>query len=164
MKPPFRSGLGYDIHRMVPGRKLILGGVEIPHAQGLDGHSDADTLSHAIADAILGAVAAPDIGQLFPNTDPELKGLDSQLILKKALEECEKAGYQLVNIDCTVIAEEPRIAPHVWDMKEKLGETLGIDASLIGIKATTNEKVGHIGQGLAIAAHAIALVCSAEQE
>jgi len=158
MKPPFRVGTGYDIHRMVPGRKLILGGVEIPHSQGLDGHSDADTLSHAIADAILGAVGAADIGQLFPNTDPNLRGMDSQLILQRALEECKDRGYTLLNIDSTVIAEEPKMAPYVEAMRTRLSETLGLPGDCIGLKATTNEKVGHLGQGLAIAAHAVALV------
>lgn len=163
MKPPLRVGIGYDIHRLVPGRRLILGGVEIAHSQGLDGHSDADTLTHAIADAVLGAVASPDIGQLFPNTAPELKNMDSQKILARAHTEANEAGYRVVNVDATIIAEEPKVAPYVMQMKEQLAQTLGIDSGMIGIKATTNEKVGQLGQGLAIAAHAVALVQLVEE-
>lgn len=154
----FRIGLGYDIHRLTSGRTLVLGGVTIPHEQGLDGHSDADCLSHAIADAILGAAGLPDIGHIFPNTDPRYKGINSQEILKESVQAASERGYRLVNIDATLIAEAPKIAPHLKDMKAILSASLGIPAEDIGIKATTNEGIDDIGQKRAMAAHAVALL------
>lgn len=156
---PFRIGSGYDIHRLVSGRKLILGGIAIEHNLGLEGHSDADCLSHAIADAILGAAALPDIGHHFPDTDPRYKDMDSQLILTKSIEAINALGFTLVNIDATVIAEAPKIGPHIDAIKSKLSKSLGVPATHIGIKATTNESVDAIGKREAIATHAVALIC-----
>lgn len=155
---PFRIGLGYDLHRLVPERKLILGGIEIAHNQGLEGHSDADCLSHAIADAILGAAALPDIGHYFPDTDPKYKDINSQEILRKSVKAIEALGFKLVNVDATLIAEAPKIAPHLSAMKSVLSKSLGIPAESIGIKATTNETVDAVGQRKAMATHAIALI------
>ena len=137
---PYRIGFGYDIHRLVENRKLVLGGVEIPSDLGLEGHSDADCLTHALADAILGACGLPDIGHQFPNTDPEIEGIDSQLILKKSAELAAEKGYQVGNIDSCIIAEKPKIAPYIDPMKAVIGATLGLGADQIGIKATTQEK------------------------
>ena len=153
-----RIGTGYDIHRLVEGRPLVLGGVEIPYNKGLLGHSDADVLSHAIADAILGAAGLPDIGFYFPNTDPSIEGIDSQEILKRAVAEAEEEGLRLVNADSTLIAEEPSIGKHIAAIKQRLSQSLGIPATSIGIKATTNEGVGDIGKGVAIAAQAVCLL------
>jgi len=155
-----RIGTGYDIHLLVEGRPLILGGVEIPYNKGLLGHSDADVLSHAIADAILGAAGLPDIGFYFPNTDPSIEGIDSQEILKRAVAEAEEEGLRLVNADSTLIAEEPSIGKHIAAIKQRLSQSLGIPATSIGIKATTNEGVGDLGKGLAIAAQAVCLLKS----
>jgi 2-C-methyl-D-erythritol 4-phosphate cytidylyltransferase / 2-C-methyl-D-erythritol 2,4-cyclodiphosphate synthase len=157
---PFRVGHGYDIHRLQAGLPLVLGGVQIPSEAGLVGHSDADVLSHAIADAILGACGLPDIGHYFPNTDPAIKGINSQEILARSREEAAKAGYHLVNIDATLIAEKPKVAPHIERMKQQLADTLGIGTGAIGIKATTQERIGALGQGAGIAAHAVALVAA----
>ena len=153
-----RIGTGYDIHRLVEDRRLVLGGVEIPYHKGLLGHSDADVLSHAIADAILGAAGLHDIGHFFPNTDPKLEGIDSQIILRKAIDEVSHLGYKLQNIDSTLIAQEPKIGPHINSMKRVLSNSLGVTEDSIGIKATTNEGVGDIGKGLAIAAQAACLL------
>src|SRR5476649_702380 len=120
MPSPFRVGLGYDIHRLVPGRKLILGGIEIPSDVGLDGHSDADALTHALADAVLGALGLPDIGHFFPNTDPHLLGMDSQEILRRAVAEATQRGYRIGNVDIAVLAEKPKLAPHIPAMKARL--------------------------------------------
>lgn len=155
---PFRIGFGYDLHRLVPDRDLILGGVKIPFELGLLGHSDADCLSHAIADAILGASGLPDIGHYFPDTSSQHKDMDSQNILKKAIQEAQVDGYQVVNIDSTLIAETPKIGPHIESMKNVLAESLGINVSQIGIKATTHEKTGPIGAREAIAAYAVCLL------
>lgn len=153
-----RIGTGYDIHRLVEDRRLVLGGVEIPYHKGLLGHSDADVLSHAIADAILGAAGLHDIGHLFPDTDPKLEGIDSQIILRKAIAEVSHLGYRLQNVDSTLIAQEPKIGPHINSMKGVLSNSLGVTEDSIGIKATTNESVGDIGKGLAIAAQAACLL------
>ena len=153
-----RIGTGYDIHRLVEDRRLVLGGVEIPYHKGLLGHSDADVLSHAIADAILGAAGLHDIGHFFPDTDPKLEGIDSQIILRKAIDEVSHLGYKLQNIDSTLIAQEPKIGPHINSMKRVLSNSLGVTEDSIGIKATTNEGVGDIGKGLAIAAQAACLL------
>ena len=154
----YRIGLGYDIHRFAEGRKLILGGVEIPSDLGLLGHSDADVLSHAIADAILGAVGLPDIGTYFPPSNAALAGMDSQIIVKRAQEEALRRGYHIVNIDCAIIAEKPKIGSYREAMQEKLAKTLGMHFNDIGIKATTNEGLGALGNAEGIAAHATCLV------
>lgn len=158
MLPPFRIGFGYDIHRLVEGRKLILGGIQIPHNKGLLGHSDADCLSHAIADAILGAAGLPDIGHYFPDTDPIHKDMDSQAILNRAQKEASNLGYAIANIDSTIIAEEPKLSSYQPFMKQKMADSLSIEPSQIGIKATTNEKTGPIGTEEAIAAYAVCLL------
>jgi 2-C-methyl-D-erythritol 2,4-cyclodiphosphate synthase len=155
---PYLIGFGYDIHRLVPERKLILGGVEIPSEVGLDGHSDADCLSHAMADAILGACGLADIGHQFPNTDPGIEGIDSQIILKKAAEMVADKGYQVGNMDCCIIAEKPKISAYIDAMKEILGNTLKLTPDRIGIKATTQEQIGGLGAGEGIAAHAVCLL------
>lgn len=154
----FRIGHGYDIHRIVPGRPMILGGVKFDTDYGLEGHSDADCLTHAICDAILGAAALPDIGHFFPNTDPTFKNIDSQLLLQRVCAEVTKLGFDLVNIDASVIAEKPKIYPRLADMKAALARSTRLTTSEIGLKATTNEGVDEIGRGLAIAAHAVVLL------
>jgi 2-C-methyl-D-erythritol 2,4-cyclodiphosphate synthase len=154
----FRIGHGYDIHRIVAGRPLILGGVRFDTDFGLDGHSNADCLTHAICDAILGAAALPDIGHFFPNTDPAFKNIDSQLLLQRVRAEVMKLGFDLVNIDATLIAEKPKIAPHLAAMKATLAKSAGLLPDEVGLKATTNEGVGDLGRGVAIAAHAVALL------
>lgn len=157
-KAPFRIGLGYDIHRFKAGRRLVLGGVDIPDEEGLDGHSDADCLTHALADAVLGALGLSDIGHFFPNDDPDIEGIDSQEILKKAVAEAHSRGYTIGNVDLAIIAEKPKLMPHVPAMKEVLAKSLGVDIDCVGLKATTNEKIGDLGKGLGIAAHATALL------
>jgi 2-C-methyl-D-erythritol 2,4-cyclodiphosphate synthase len=158
MPLPFRVGLGYDIHRLVSGRKLILGGVEISADFGLDGHSDADVLTHALADAILGALALPDIGHFFPNTDPAIRGIDSQEILRRAVAEAKTRGYQVGNVDIALLAERPKLAPHIPAMKARLAASLGVTPAEVGVKATTNEGCDTVGAGQAIAAHAVVLL------
>jgi 2-C-methyl-D-erythritol 2,4-cyclodiphosphate synthase len=150
------SGIGYDVHRFAPQRPLILGGVEIPHHLGLDGHSDADVLSHAIADAVLGAIGERDIGFHFPNTDPSIRGISSLEILRKASVLVRDRGGRIVNIDSTLVAEAPKIAPHLEPMRANVAEALGLDLKRVGIKATTNETMGFIGRGEGIAALAVA--------
>lgn len=162
MPSPVRVGLGYDIHRLVAGRKLILGGVEIPSELGLEGHSDADALTHALADAVLGALGLADIGHFFPNSDPRYRGMDSQEILARAVAEAKSRGYVVGNVDIAVIAEQPRLSPHVAKMKERLAKTLGVTVEDVGLKATTNEGCDDIGAVLAIAAHAVALLVRVE--
>ncbi len=152
------TGIGYDVHRLVADRPLVLGGVEIPHPFGLDGHSDADVLCHAIADAILGAAGEPDIGHLFPNTDPSIRGISSLEILRRVRAVLEEKSIRLHNIDATLIAEEPKISPHLTLMKERVGAALGLPPSRIGIKATTNESLGFLGRGEGMAALATACV------
>lgn len=159
-KLPFRIGTGYDIHQLKAGRKCILGGVEIPSAVGPDGHSDADVLSHAIADAILGAAGLKDIGYYFPNTDPACKDMNSLDILRRAAEEIDKLGYAIQNIDAAMIAEQPKVGPHIDAIKVKLAETLGIPMDCVGVKATTNEKLDDLGAGLGIAVHAVCLLAA----
>lgn len=156
-----RIGLGYDIHQFAEGRQLILGGVAIPHNKGLLGHSDADCLTHALADAILGALGLPDIGHFFPNDDPACKDMDSQDILRRAVDEAQARGYRIGNVDIALIAEEPKIAPHIDVMKRILARSLRIDISEIGLKATTNEGIGDLGRSAGIAAHAVALLLRA---
>lgn len=149
-------GTGYDVHALVEGRKLVLGGVEIPHTRGLDGHSDADALMHAICDALLGALGEPDIGHFFPNTDSRWKGVPSSVFLQEAARQVKARGGRIVNIDATVIAQAPKIYPHIAGMKQKIGEALGLETRKIGIKATTNELMGFIGREEGIAAMAVA--------
>lgn len=156
--PLTRIGFGYDIHRFAEGRPLVLGGVTIPSPKGLDGHSDADVLTHAIADAIFGAVGLPDIGVWFANDDPEIAGIDSLRILAKAVAEAARIGFGVGNVDCALIAEFPKISPHLQAMKERLAPVLGVDTGSVGIKATTQEQIGALGQGAGIAAHAVVLL------
>ncbi|MBM3872253.1 MAG: 2-C-methyl-D-erythritol 2,4-cyclodiphosphate synthase [Verrucomicrobia bacterium] len=153
-----RIGHGYDIHRLVPGRPLVLGGVRFDTDYGLEGHSDADCLTHAISDALLGAAGLPDIGHFFPNTDESLRGIDSQVLLQRVIAELARRGWAPVNIDATVIAERPRLLARVPEMKMRLAASTGLAPDAIGIKATTNEGVGDLGRGVAIAAHAVALL------
>jgi len=153
-----RCGIGYDVHRLVKGRKLILGGVEIAHSRGLEGHSDADVLSHAIADALLGAIGAGDIGQHFPNTDESIRGISSIEILENVSKLLAEKKARALNIDATIIAEEPKIAPHISAMRKKIAEAIDGSESNLNIKATTNEKLGAIGRGEGIAAMAVATV------
>lgn len=151
-------GIGYDIHPLVAGRKLVLGGVEIPHPKGLDGHSDADALMHAICDAILGALGEPDIGHFFKNTDPRWHNVASRVFLQEAARQVVFHQGRLINIDATVLAEEPKIAPHLQHMKINIAEALGLNIRRVGVKATTNERLGAIGRGEGIAAMAVASV------
>lgn len=151
-------GIGYDVHRFAEDRPLVLGGVEIPHDRGLDGHSDADVLSHAIADAILGAAGERDIGHFFPNTDASIRGISSLEILRRVRETLAEKKIEIINIDATLVAEEPRIAPHLAPMKAALSAALSLAPDRIGIKATTNEGMGFLGRGEGIAAMAVASV------
>jgi 2-C-methyl-D-erythritol 2,4-cyclodiphosphate synthase len=157
----FRSGIGYDAHRLVEGRKLILGGIEIAHARGLEGHSDADVLSHAIADALLGAIGAGDIGQHFPNTDESIRGISSIEILKRASALLAEKKARVTSVDATLIAEAPKIAPHIPAMRKIIAKAIGVSESTVSIKATTNEGLGAIGRGEGMAAMAVATI---EQE
>ncbi len=154
----FRIGHGYDIHRIVVGRPLVLGGVTFDTDFGLDGHSDADCLTHAICDALLGAAGLPDIGIFFPNTDPQFKNIDSQILLRRVVAELQTRGYAPSNIDATLIAEKPKIYPRLGEIKSALAASTGLSTEAIGLKATTNEGVGDLGRGVAIAAHAVALI------
>ena len=149
-------GIGYDVHALVAGRKLVLGGVEIPHPKGLDGHSDADALLHAICDALLGALGEPDIGHFFPNTDPRWKGVPSRIFLEEAARLIALRRGKIVNVDATVIAQQPKIYPHIQEMKIRIAEALKINLQRVGIKATTNERLGFIGREEGIAAMAVA--------
>jgi 2-C-methyl-D-erythritol 2,4-cyclodiphosphate synthase len=153
-----RIGHGYDIHRTAAGRPLVLGGVKFDAAFGLEGHSDADALTHAICDALLGAAGLPDIGHQFPNTDPAFKNADSQVLLQRVIAVLRQRGWAPVNLDATLIAEQPKIAPRLAEMKAVLAQSTGLPVDAIGLKATTNEGADDIGRGLAIAAHAVALI------
>jgi len=158
-QPAFRVGLGYDIHPLVAGRPCILGGVNIPSPVGPEGHSDADVLLHAVADAILGAAGLRDIGHYFPNTDASLKGLDSAVIVRKAVAEAKaQGGWSVGNVDIVIIGERPKVMAHVDAMKAKVAEIIGITPSQVGIKATTNEGMDSIGQGKALSVQAICLI------
>jgi 2-C-methyl-D-erythritol 2,4-cyclodiphosphate synthase len=157
----FRIGHGYDIHRIVAGRPLVLGGVKFDTDFGLEGHSDADCITHAICDALLGAAGLPDIGHFFPDTDPACKNIDSLLLLARVCGELSKRSFAIGNIDATIIAEKPKISPHLAEMKAALAKATHLPVSNIGLKATTNEGVGDLGRGLAIAAHAVALIAKA---
>jgi|SRR5882757_9267697 len=153
-----RIGHGYDIHRIVSGRPLVLGGVRFETDYGLDGHSDADCLTHAICDALLGAAGLPDIGHFFPNTDATYKNIDSQVLLRQVITALKERGYTPVNIDASLIAEKPKIQPQLAAMKAALASSTGLPVESIGLKATTNEGVDDIGRGIAIAAHAVCLI------
>ena len=154
----FRIGHGYDVHRLVEGRDLILGGVNIPWKKGLLGHSDADVLAHAIMDAILGAAAMGDIGMLFPDNDPTFKGADSLLLLREVMRRVRGEGWEVVNIDATVLAQAPKLSPHKMQMRENLAAAAGLDVSQISVKATTEEGLGWTGSGEGMAVHALALL------
>lgn len=156
--PPFRIGLGYDIHPLVAGRPCVLGGVRIPSEVGPDGHSDADVVLHAAADAVLGAAGLRDIGHYFPNTDPALRGMDSALILAKAVAEAGQAGWKVGNLDLVLIGERPKIMAHVEAMRASVAKIAGIQPNQVGIKATTNEGMDSLGQGRALAVQAVCLV------
>jgi 2-C-methyl-D-erythritol 2,4-cyclodiphosphate synthase len=153
-----RIGHGYDIHRIVSGRPMILGGVKFDVDYGLEGHSDADCLTHAICDALLGAAGLPDIGHFFPNHDPAYKNIDSQILLQRVIAALRERGFAPVNIDASLIAEKPKIHPHLAAMKAALAASTGLSVDSIGLKATTNEGIDEIGRGLAIAAHAVCLI------
>ena len=154
----FRIGEGWDVHALVPGRKLILGGVEIPHTAGLLGHSDADVLLHAITDAVLGAAGLGDIGRHFPDTDVQFKGADSSVLLQEAMRRVRAAGYELVNIDSTVIAQAPKLAPHMAAMNASVAKALGVQPDQVNVKAETAEKLGPVGMGQSMEARAVALL------
>ena len=153
-----RIGHGYDVHRLTEGRELILGGVSVPYEKGLLGHSDADVLTHAVMDALLGAAALGDIGGLFPDTDAAYAGISSLLLLERVAERLREAGYAVVNIDATILAQAPKLAPYREQMRERLARALGLDVSRVSVKATTEEGLGFTGEGLGIAAHAVALL------
>ena len=153
-----RIGQGYDVHRLTEGRRLILGGVEIPFALGLDGHSDADVLVHAIMDALCGASKLGDIGKLFPDTDPQYAGISSILLLKRVADALKAKGFQIVNVDATLVAQAPKVAPYRAEMEKNIAEALGIDLDAVNVKATTEERLGFTGDGSGMAAKAIALL------
>ena len=158
MNPSFRIGQGYDCHALVSGRKLILGGVLIPHTTGLLGHSDADALLHAITDAILGAAGLGDIGRHFPDTDPQFSGVDSRVLLREAHKRVVAAGYLIGNVDATIIAQAPKMAPHIAQMVANIASDLDVAPTQVSIKAKTNEKLGYLGREEGIAAEAVALI------
>ena len=153
-----RIGHGYDVHRLVPGRKCILGGVDIPHETGLDGHSDADVLVHAVMDALLGALALGDIGKHFPDTDPRYQGADSLALLRHVAAVGETEGYRLGNLDATVLAQAPKLAPHIGQMRENIASAIGGEVGRVSVKATTEEKLGFTGAKQGIAAHCVCLL------
>ena len=153
-----RIGHGYDVHRLVENRKLILGGVEIPYEKGLLGHSDADVLLHAVCDALLGAAALGDIGKHFPDTDPAYKGIDSRKLLRYVVNLINKSGYSVGNIDCTVIAQQPKLKDCIEDMRKNIAEDCDVDISCVNVKATTEEKLGFTGDGSGISAHAVCIL------
>lgn len=162
MTVPFRIGQGYDVHALVPGRKLILGGVEIAHPLGLAGHSDADVLLHAVTDAVLGAAGLGDIGRMFPDTDDQWRGADSRVLLRGAMAAVGRAGWRVGNVDATVIAQAPRIAGHVAAMCVNVAADLGIESGQVNIKGKTTERLGFVGRGEGIAAEAVALLVRAD--
>ncbi|MGS5086753.1 2-C-methyl-D-erythritol 2,4-cyclodiphosphate synthase [Hydrogenophaga sp. A37] len=158
---PFRIGEGWDVHALVPGRPLIIGGVTIPHTLGLLGHSDADVLLHAITDALLGAAALGDIGRHFPDTDERFKGSDSLLLLTEVARRVRAAGFEIGNVDSTVIAQAPKLSPHISAMCERIATALGVAVDQVNVKAKTAEKLGPVGQGLSMEARAVALLVRA---
>jgi 2-C-methyl-D-erythritol 2,4-cyclodiphosphate synthase len=153
-----RIGVGYDVHQLVSGRRLVLGGVEIPFEKGLDGHSDADVLVHAIIDALLGATGLGDIGIHFPSSDPRYKDISSVSLLRQVISLLLAQGWSVCNVDASVVAEQPRLTPFISEMRRNIGEALGIDAGQVGVKSTTSKGLGFLGKGEGIAAHAVALV------
>ena len=153
-----RIGQGWDVHALVPGRRLVLGGVEIPHTHGLLGHSDADALLHAITDALLGAAALGDIGRHFPDTDERFRGADSVALLAEAARRVREAGFEIANVDSTIVAQAPRLAPHVPAMVARIAQALGVAADRVNVKAKTSERLGFAGRGEGIEAHAVALL------
>jgi 2-C-methyl-D-erythritol 2,4-cyclodiphosphate synthase len=155
---PFRIGEGWDVHALVPGRPLIIGGVRVPHSMGLLGHSDADVLLHAVTDALLGAAALGDIGRHFPDTDERFKGADSSVLLAEAGRRVREAGFDIGNVDSTVIAQAPKLAPHIGAMCDNMARTLGVARGQVNVKAKTAEKLGPVGQGLSIEARAVVLL------
>jgi 2-C-methyl-D-erythritol 2,4-cyclodiphosphate synthase len=157
----FRIGEGWDVHALVPGRKLILGGVEIAHTSGLMGHSDADVLLHAITDALLGAAGLGDIGRHFPDTDVQFKGADSAVLLTEAMRRVREAGWVLVNVDCTIVAQAPKLAPHMAAINASLAQALGVASDQVNVKAKTSEKLGPVGMGQSIEARAVVLLTRA---
>ena len=158
MSTGLRIGQGYDVHRLVEGRRLVLGGVDIPWTMGLLGHSDADVLTHAVMDALLGAAALGDIGHAFPDTDPALEGVDSLLLLDRTMELLREAGFGVVNVDATIVAQRPKLAPHIPQMRENLARRMGVSVQQVNVKATTEEKLGFTGNGSGMAAQAVALL------
>jgi 2-C-methyl-D-erythritol 2,4-cyclodiphosphate synthase len=161
MTQPFRIGEGWDTHALVSGRPLILGGVTIPHSMGLAGHSDADALLHAITDALLGAAALGDIGRHFPDTDPAFKGADSIALLTEAAKRVRDAGWVVGNVDSTIVAQAPKMAPHISAMRERIAQALGVDVGQVNVKAKTAEKMGPVGRGEAIEARAVCVLFAA---
>lgn len=161
--PLLRIGEGWDTHQLVTGRPLVLGGITIPHSHGLLGHSDADALAHAITDALLGAAALGDIGKLFPDTAAEFKGADSMLLLAEAWRRVREAGWALLNLDATIVAQAPKMAPHIPAMRERLAGVLGVDIGQVNVKAKTAEKMGPVGEGRAIEARAVCLLAASGQ-
>lgn len=159
-----RVGHGYDVHRLVPGRALILGGVRLDHPTGLLGHSDADVLVHAVMDALLGAAGLGDIGQMFPDTDPACAGADSLELLAQVAERLARSGFSVGNVDATVIAQRPKLAPHIPRMREKLAQALGVEPERVNVKATTEERLGFTGREEGISAHAVALLEEQEEQ
>ena len=155
---PWRIGEGWDIHALVMGRPLVLGGVTIPHSHGLDGHSDADALLHAVTDAVLGGAALGDIGRHFPDTDPAFRGADSARLLAEAVRRVRAAGWELGNVDATIVAQAPKMAPHIPAMCRRIAEVLGVDVDQVNVKAKTAEKMGPVGEGRAIEARAVVLL------
>ncbi len=153
-----RIGHGYDVHKLVEGRRLIMGGVEIPYEKGLLGHSDADVLLHAISDALLGAAALGDIGKLFPDTDPQFKGADSLVLMAEVMRNIKEMGYRVVNVDATIIAQRPKMRGYIDSMRENIAKVLECDISDINVKATTEEGMGFTGEGMGISAHAVCLI------
>lgn len=156
--PPLRTGLGYDVHAFAPGRKLILGGVDIPHHQGLDGHSDADVLAHAIMDALLGGVRGGDIGKLFPDTDPAYKGADSLKLLERVAQFVRDAGWEIVDVDSVIAAQAPKLSPYREQMRENLAAAMGIPVENVGVKATTTEHLGFEGREEGMSAQAVCML------
>ena len=153
-----RIGHGYDVHRLVPNRDLIIGGVKIEYELGLDGHSDADVMLHAVMDALLGAAALRDIGYHFPDTDMRYKGVDSRMLLREVARKIDEAGYRLGNVDVTMIAQKPKLKPHIPQMMENIAADLGVDVGRVNVKATTEEKLGFTGEGLGMSCHAVCIL------
>ena len=153
-----RIGHGYDVHRLVPGRDLIIGGVKIDYELGLDGHSDADVMLHTVMDALLGAAALRDIGYHFPDTDMRYKGADSRMLLREVAKKIDEAGYRLGNVDVTMIAQKPKLKPHIPQMMENIAADLGVDVGRVNVKATTEEKLGFTGEGLGMSCHAVCIL------